>query len=153
MPSDKSRVVVPSPRPVAMKEVHLVNRVEELQVLKEAADRAIQGEGGVIFLHGEAGIGKTRLARELAAYVRSQHMQVLSGVRTHLALFRLDSVHPYAVWEEAIKDYLEVCTLEELQKVIVSYAIEVSKLIPELKHKLKLVPQSFPLGPKLSRDR
>jgi len=153
LPSYKSRVVVPSPRSVAMKEIQLVNRVEEMQVLREAADRAIQGEGGVIFLHGEAGIGKTRLARELTVYARSQRMQVLSGTHAHLALFRLDGVHPYALWEEAIKDYLEVCTLEELQKVIGSYPIEVSKLIPELEHKLKLVPQSFPLSPKHSHDR
>jgi len=52
-----------------------------------------------------------------------------------------------------IKDYMEFCTLEELHKVIGSYPIEVSKLIPELKQKLRLVPESFPLSPEHSRDR
>jgi len=122
-----------------------------MQVLREAADRAIQGEGGVVFLYGEAGIGKTRLARELGAYARSRGMQVLSGRCP--ALFRMDGVPPYVLWEEVIKDYLEVCTPEQLFRVIGSYPIEVSKLVPELKQKLKTFPQSFPLSPEHSRDR
>ena len=151
MSSDKPRVVVPTPRPVAVREIQLIDRDEEMQVLREAADRAASGQGGVIFLHGEAGIGKTRLARELGVYARSQGMKVLSGRCP--ALFRMDGVPPYVLWEEVIKDYMEVCTLEELHKVIGSYPIEVSKLIPELKQKLRLVPESFPLSPEHSRDR
>ncbi|MEE8631981.1 MAG: AAA family ATPase, partial [Candidatus Bathyarchaeia archaeon] len=149
--SEKSRVAVPSPRPVAMREIQLIDRREEMQVLREAADRAIRGEGGVIFLHGEAGIGKTRLARELGAYARSQGMQVLVGRCP--ALFRMDGVPPYVLWEEVIKDYLEICTPEQLFRVIGSFPIEVSKLVPELKQKLRTFPQSFPLSPEHSRDR
>ena len=63
--SDKPRVVVPTPRPVAMREIQLIDRDEEMQVLREAADRAARGEGGVVLLHGEAGIGKSRLVAEL----------------------------------------------------------------------------------------
>jgi len=120
-------------------------------LLREAADRAVRGEGGVVFLYGEAGIGKTRLARELGAYARSRGMQVLSGRCP--ALFRMDGVPPYVLWEEVIKDYLEVCTPEQLYRVIGSYPIEVSKLVPELKQKLRTFPQSFPLSPEHSRDR
>jgi len=122
-----------------------------MKLLREAADKAIRGEGGIIFLHGEAGIGKTRLARELGAYARSQGMQVLSGRCP--ALFRMDGVPPYVLWEEVIKDYLEACTPEQLFRVIGSYPIEVSKLVPELKQKLTAFPQSFPLSPEHSRDR
>jgi tetratricopeptide (TPR) repeat protein/KaiC/GvpD/RAD55 family RecA-like ATPase len=149
--SRKRRVVVPSPRPTAVREIQLIDRVEEMDLLREAADRAVRGEGGVVFLHGEAGIGKTRLARELGAYARSQGMQVLSGRCP--ALFRMDGVPPYVLWEEVIKDYLEVCTPEQLFRVIGSYPIEVSKLVPELKQKLRTFPQSFPLSPEHSRDR
>jgi tetratricopeptide (TPR) repeat protein/KaiC/GvpD/RAD55 family RecA-like ATPase len=149
--SRKPTVVVPSPRPATMREIQLIDRAKELNVLREAANRAVRGVGGVVFLYGEAGIGKTRLARELGAYARSQGMQVLSGRCP--ALFRMDGVPPYILWEEVIKDYMDVCTLEELHKVIGSYPIEVSKLIPELKQKLRLVPESFPLSPEHSRDR
>jgi predicted ATPase len=150
VPSEKPRVV-PSVRPVAVREIQLIDRDREMQILREAADRTVDGEGGVVFLHGEAGIGKTRLARELGAYARSRGMQVLSGRCP--ALFRMDGVPPYVLWEEVIKDYLEVCTPEQLFRVIGSYPIEVSKLVPELKHKLRAFPQSFPLSPEHSRDR
>ena len=151
MSSRKPRVVVPSPRPTAVKEIQLIDRVEEMQVLRETVDKAVRGQGGVVFLYGEAGIGKTRLARELGAYARSQGMQVLSGRCP--ALFRMDGVPPYVLWEEVIRDYLEVCTPDQLFRVIGSYPIEVSKLVPELKQKLRTFPQSFPLSPEHSRDR
>jgi tetratricopeptide (TPR) repeat protein len=149
--SDESKFVVPSPRPTAVREIELIDRVEEMRLLREAVDRSLRGEGGVVFLYGEAGIGKTRLVRELGAYARSRGMQVLSGRCP--ALFRMDGVPPYVLWEEVIKDYLEVCTPEQLFRVIGSYPIEVSKLVPELKQKLRTFPQSFPLSPEHSRDR
>jgi hypothetical protein len=90
--SSLERDHVPSPRPIAAKEVPLVDRVEEMNVLKEAVYRAVHGEGGLVFVHGEAGIGKTRLVRELGAYARSRGVQVLYGRCP--ALFRMDGVPP-----------------------------------------------------------
>ncbi|UCE96308.1 MAG: tetratricopeptide repeat protein [Candidatus Bathyarchaeota archaeon] len=151
MSSDKSNIIVPSSRPPTIREIHLINRVKEMHLLREAADKAVRGEGGIIFLHGEAGIGKTRLARELGAYARLRGMQVLSGRCP--ALFRMDGIPPYVLWEEIIRDYLEVCTPEQLFRVIGSYPIEVSKLVPELTQKLRTFPQSFPLNPQNERNR
>jgi len=151
VPPYKPSIVVPSPRPSAEREVQLINRVEELRVLKEAVDRAIRGEGGVVFLYGEAGIGKTRLARELGAYARLRGMQVLSGRCP--ALFRMDGVPPYVLWKEVIKDYLETCAPAQLYKVIGYYPSEVSELVPELKQKLGAIPQSLPISPEHGRDR
>jgi tetratricopeptide (TPR) repeat protein/KaiC/GvpD/RAD55 family RecA-like ATPase len=151
LPSEKSNVVVPSPRPVAAREIQLIDRAKEMEVLRDAANSAIRGAGGIVLLHGEAGIGKTRLARELGAYAQSQGMRVLSGRCP--ALFRMDGVPPYVLWEEVIRDYLEACTPEQLFRVIGSYPIEVSKLVPELRQKLTAFPQSFPLSPEHSRDR
>jgi len=151
VPSRKPSVVVPSPRPTAVREVQLIDRVEEMSLLREAVDRAVRGEGGVVFLYGEAGIGKTRLARELGAYARLRGMQVFSGRCP--ALFRMDGVPPYVLWKEVIKDYLEVCTPEQLFRVIGFYPGEVSKLVPELKQKLGAIPQSLSISAELERDR
>ncbi len=151
VPPREPSVVVPSPRPPALKEIQLINRVEEMGVLRELVDRAVHGEGGVVFLYGEAGIGKTRLARELGGYARLLGMQVLSGRCP--ALFRMDGVPPYVLWKEVIKNYLEVCTPEQLYKVIGYYPGEVSKLVPELQQKLRAVPQSLPISPEHERDR
>jgi len=151
VPSLKPSVVVPSPRPLAVKEVQLIDRVEELGLLREAVDRAVRGEGGVVFLYGEAGIGKTRLARELGAYARLRGMQVLYGRCP--ALFRMDGVPPYVLWKEVIKDYLEVCSPEQLYRVIGFYPGEVTELVPELKQKFGVFPQSLPISPEHGRDR
>lgn len=151
VPSYKLGVVVPSPRPSAVKEVQLIDRVEELGALREAVDKAVRGEGGVVFLHGEAGIGKTRLAKELGAYARLRGMQVLSGRCP--ALFRMDGVPPYVLWKEVIKNYLEVCSSEQLHRVIGFYPSEVSMLVPELSLKLRAIPQSLPISPEHERDR
>jgi predicted ATPase/tRNA A-37 threonylcarbamoyl transferase component Bud32 len=151
VPSSKQSVVVPSPRAIVAKEVQLVDRVEELSLLRECVDRAIRGEGGLVFLYGEAGIGKTRLTRELGAYARLRGMQVLYGRCP--ALFRMDGVPPYILWNEVIKDYLQVCTPEQLYKVIGYYPGEVCKLVPEVKQKLGAFPQSLPISPEHERDR
>ena len=45
----------------------LIGRDAELAQLRAALTRARDGAGGVVFVTGEAGIGKTRLTRELAA--------------------------------------------------------------------------------------
>jgi tetratricopeptide (TPR) repeat protein len=142
---------VPSARPIAVKEVPLVDRTEEMNVLKEAVYRAVHGEGGLVFIHGEAGIGKTRLVRELGAYSRSRGVQVLYGRCP--ALFRMDGVPPYILWKEIIKDYLETCTLDQLDKVIGFYPAEVAKLVPELSQKLRTIPQSFQISPEQEQNR
>jgi predicted ATPase len=142
---------VPSPRPIAAREIPLIDRVEEMKLLKEAVDRTVQGEGGLVFLYGEAGIGKTRLARELRAYARLRGMQVLYGRCP--ALFRMDGVPPYILWREAIRDYLETCSPEQLYKVVGFYPAEVAKLVPELSQKLRAIPQSFPISPEEEQNR
>jgi predicted ATPase/KaiC/GvpD/RAD55 family RecA-like ATPase len=142
---------VPSPRPVASKEVPLVDRTEEMNVLKEAVYKAVHSEGGLVFVHGEAGIGKTRLLREVGAYARSRGVQVLYGRCP--ALFRMDGVPPYIIWKEVIRDYLETCTLEHLDRVIGFYPAEVAKLVPEISQKLRTVPQSFQISPEQEQNR
>jgi len=151
VPSHKASVVVPPQRPSAVRETQLIDRVEEMNLLREAVDRAVRREGGLVFLYGEAGIGKTRLTRELGAYARLRGMQVLYGRCP--ALFRMDGVPPYVLWNEVIKDYLQVCTPEQLYRVIGFYPSEVCKLVPEIKQKLGTVPQSLPINPEQERDR
>ena len=142
---------VPRPRPLAVKETQLIDRVEEMDLLKEAVDRAIQGQGGVAFLHGEAGIGKTRLLKEVDVYARSRGVHVLRGRCP--ALFRMDGVPPYIIWKEVIKDYLETCTPEQLYRVIGYYPAEVAKLVPELSQKLRSISQSLPISPEQEQNR
>jgi predicted ATPase len=142
---------IPRPYPIAAKEAPLVDRTEEMNTLKEAIHRIVHGEGGLILVYGEAGIGKTRLLRELSAHAQSHGLHVLYGRCP--ALFRMDGVPPYILWKEVIKDYLETCTPEQLHRVIGYYPAEVAKLVPELSQKLRNIPQSIPISPEQEQNR
>jgi DNA-binding SARP family transcriptional activator len=57
----------------------LAGREDELARLTSAWDRAARGFGTTVFVSGEAGIGKSRLAFELASIARAQGGRVLNG--------------------------------------------------------------------------
>jgi AAA ATPase domain len=57
----------------------VVGRDEELAVLEQSLEEAQSGCGGVVLLVGEAGIGKSRLAREVAAAAAGRGMRILVG--------------------------------------------------------------------------
>ena len=151
VPTHKPSIVVPVPRPIAGREIQLIDRVEEMNLLRQAVDKAVRGEGSLVFLCGEAGIGKTRLTRELRAYARLRGMQVLYGRCP--ALFRMDGVPPYVLWSGVLRDYLEAGSPEQLYRVVGFYPAEVAKLVPELKQRLAAIPQSLPISPEHERDR
>jgi DNA-binding CsgD family transcriptional regulator len=57
----------------------LVGRDEELAVLLDALDRAVDGHGGTFFVEGEAGVGKSRLVREVSRRAHERAIPVLTG--------------------------------------------------------------------------
>jgi predicted ATPase/DNA-binding SARP family transcriptional activator len=61
----------------ASEETNLVGREQEWQALLLGLQAAANGKGWFIALQGEAGIGKTRLARDFAFYARQQGSIVL----------------------------------------------------------------------------
>jgi class 3 adenylate cyclase len=79
----------------------LVRRDEQLAVLEDALLEARRGRGRLVVLAGEAGIGKTRLAGELAQQARRLGMAVLSGSCSEAELSL-----PYLPFVEAIGNYL-----------------------------------------------
>jgi DNA-binding CsgD family transcriptional regulator len=57
----------------------LVGRATELDAAREALASARRGQGKLVFAHGEAGIGKTRLCQELRASQDPRRTQLLVG--------------------------------------------------------------------------
>src|SRR5512133_4228477 len=77
----------------------LVGRGRELGQLGRALDAAQAGTGTTALVGGEAGIGKTRLATELAARARGAGFEVLLGRSIDLVGTEL----PYQPFAEALR--------------------------------------------------
>jgi len=56
-----------------------VGREAELAALRTALTAALDGAGGLVFVSGEPGIGKSRLARELTGQARARGAAVVTG--------------------------------------------------------------------------
>ena len=76
-----------------------VGRVRELEELERALDAAQAGSGATVLVAGEAGIGKTRLASELASRARDAGFEVLLGRSIDLVGTEL----PYQPFVEALR--------------------------------------------------
>ncbi len=57
----------------------LVGRDEEIRYLQAALTAAEAGRGGTVFFAGEAGIGKSRLVREISHAARTRGFAVPAG--------------------------------------------------------------------------
>jgi hypothetical protein len=67
------------PAAVGLADDTFIGREPELATLHAALADATAGHGRIVLLAGEPGVGKTRLAQELAAYARQRGALVLVG--------------------------------------------------------------------------
>ncbi len=104
----------------------LVGREAELAELRSFWDRAAHGEGHLVLLSGEPGVGKTRLARELTVHARLRGAQCLVG------RFQPEMDVTYLGIREALRDYLRSQPPEEVRSAIGPSAPELIKLLPEV---------------------
>ena len=85
-----------SPNPLFI----LVGRDRELGVLRERLAVAVSGQGGLVLISGEAGIGKTALAEALCREAAEQGALVRVG-----HCYDLTETPPYGPWTE-IRDHI-----------------------------------------------
>ncbi len=78
--------------------IPLVGREQFLQQVAERIAQAAHGQGGVLLISGEAGIGKTRFWQALQARTDKQ-ISLLSGV-----CYELDSLAPFASLRQALQN-------------------------------------------------
>src|SRR3569833_485504 len=106
----------------------LIGRDAALAAARHALDRAGQGHGGTLLVSGEAGIGKSRLVRDLAAGAREQGFVVLEG-----ACFEPDRAHPYAPILDLVRVLAAHASPSLAAHYFASAASELVMLFPELR--------------------
>jgi serine/threonine protein kinase len=134
---EKAAEKMPTPEPRWAQA--LVDREQEIKILRARLDAALRAEGSLVFITGEAGIGKTRLAYELRSYAKLRGAQCLMGKGGER-----ESAIPYKPWSDIIKEYTRWAPPLLVFKAVGTFATELVKLVPELSEKLGTIPSSAP---------
>jgi DNA-binding CsgD family transcriptional regulator len=125
-----------------------IGRQRELAELWQCLEAAGQGQGMLVLVAGEPGIGKTRLVSELAERARRQGWQVLAG-----RAYESEGMPPYLPFIEAVCHFVRACPLEDLRTQLGRAAPDVALLIPEVRDRLPDLPPRPSSGPELAQYR
>jgi len=125
----------------------LVGREDEIARLQRAFNQARAGQRRAVFLCGEPGIGKSRLARDFTRWgEETQQAIVLWGY-----CYEMSGLLPYQPIADAISAHVQNCSPEQLRAMLGASAIDLAKIAPGIRLKLPELPQPEPLGPEVER--
>jgi eukaryotic-like serine/threonine-protein kinase len=125
-----------------------VGREPELKQLQNAFDSAMSGQGALMMVMGEPGIGKTALCEQLATYVTLRGGKTLVGHCYEEGSLSL----PYLAFVEAMRSYVLNRELKDLREELGTGATDVARIVSEIGEKLKVKPRP-PKDPEEERYR
>ncbi|MGE0544740.1 MAG: AAA family ATPase [Dehalococcoidia bacterium] len=102
-------------------------REAEMERLDRRLIEALAGQGGIVLLMGESGIGKTRLAEELAAVARSGGACVLWG-----RCYEGEGAPPFWPWIQVLRAAIQDTATKQPGTILDSAAAELMDLLPEV---------------------
>ena len=130
------------------REPGFIGRQPELAVLTAALDHARAGRGQIVMLAGEPGIGKTRTARELAAYAEQNGVKTLWG-----SCYEGDGAPPYWPWTQALAPYVEHLSAADLSRLLEYGNAGIAEMIPQIGQKLPYLVKPPALEPEQAQFR
>jgi DNA-binding CsgD family transcriptional regulator len=127
-----------------------VGRAGELAALTADLDAAVGGHGGVVLVAGEPGIGKTRLAEELAARAAVRGAVVLWG-----RCWEGAGAPAFWPWVQVVRGYVQVQAedLASLRHDLGAGAADIAQLVPAVHDRIPDLPAPPPLEPEAARFR
>jgi DNA-binding SARP family transcriptional activator len=108
-------------------EAPLVGRESEVAWVADVLADAWRGRGRVLLITGEAGIGKTRLVRELTAEALRRDGRGLAG-----SCHATEQMLPFRPWVDALRPAVAGAGPEELAALTPVWRAELARLFPEL---------------------
>jgi DNA-binding NarL/FixJ family response regulator len=125
-----------------------VGREGELAALAADLDAALAGRGGVVLLAGEPGIGKTRLAEELAAQATACGALVLWG-----RCWEGEGAPAFWPWVQVVRAYVQAADPATLRREMGAGAADIAQLVTALRERLPDLPSPPPTEPEAARFR
>jgi class 3 adenylate cyclase/tetratricopeptide (TPR) repeat protein len=111
-----------------------VGRRQQLSMLQECWQQSLAGRRQLVFVSGEPGIGKTRLAAEFAISAHKDGATVLYGHSDE------ETLVPYQPFVEALRHYVVATPVERLRSHVESIP-ELKRLLPELRQRIPDLPE------------
>jgi tetratricopeptide (TPR) repeat protein len=109
-----------------------VGREAELKQLQSAFDAAVSGQGGLVMVVGEPGIGKTAVCQQLATYVSLRGGRTLVGHCYEEGSLSL----PYLAFVEAMRTYVLARDPDGLKSDLGSGAADVARIVSEVRDRV-----------------
>ncbi|HYX58289.1 MAG TPA: AAA family ATPase [Streptosporangiaceae bacterium] len=127
-----------------------VGRAGELAALAADLDAAVGGHGGVVLVAGEPGIGKTRLAEELANRAAGRGAAVLWG-----RCWEGAGAPAFWPWVQVVRGYVQVQADDpaSLRHDLGGGAADIAQLVPAVQNCIPDLPAPPPLEPEAARFR
>ena len=120
-----------------------VGRESERSTIRAAIDRALTGHGSVVMLAGGPGVGKTRLAMEMAEYASRVGFRYLVG-----HCYERDERVPFLPFAEILESNLaEAPSLDDFRRRMGANAAELAQIAPSLRRVFPDIPQPLELPP------
>ena len=111
-----------------------VGREAELRQLQSGFDGAMSGQGSLVMVVGEPGIGKTALCEQLSTYVVLRGGKALVGHCYEEGSLSL----PYLAFVEALRSYVLTRDVKNLRKEMGTGAADIARIVSEIRERLKV---------------
>ena len=136
----------PAATTAATRRTAFVGRESELAQAHQLLDQAVGGQGGVLLLGGEPGVGKTHLAEEVLAEGRRRGCLALTG-----RCYETEGTPPFIPWVEIVERFATIVPKAAFREALGDAAPEVAKLVPELRRTFPDIPAPIELPPEQQR--
>ena len=123
-----------------------VGRETEQAELARVLDQAVAGQGGLVFVGGEPGVGKTRIAEELLLKARQRGCLAQTG-----HCYEMEGAPPFIPWVEMVERSARIVPKAAFREALGDAAAEVARLVPELRQLFPDLPPPVELPPDQQR--
>jgi len=130
----------------ASKSTLFVGRDRELTLLTAGLDDALAGRGRLFLVSGEPGIGKSRLADELATRAREREARVLWG-----RCWEAGGAPAYWPWVQSLRSYIRDLGADTLRSQLGRGAAIFAQLVPDVGEVVSVSSRSAGADPETAR--